>query len=92
VSKETWGNIYWGVWIFGLFLIPELLAFFHVAPWPTLSSTAWVDERTYSILKTVLFGFLMGLAVHIRFQTHLARAEVGGIGIALLVHAMWGLL
>lgn len=81
---------YWAVWIFVLFLVPELLANFGVIPMFTLSETAWLDEQTYPILRTIIFGFLVGLAVHIRFTTGLGRAEIGGIGIALAAHLCWG--
>lgn len=85
-------NAYWAFWIFVLFLVPELLAWAGVIPMYTLSHTSWLDEKKYSMLKTALFGFLMGLAVHIRFGTKLLRAEFGGMVIALMMHLMWGLL
>lgn len=82
---------YWGVWIFGMFLIPELLGWERVAPWLTLSETAWWIEKAAPVMRSVFFGFLIGLAVHIRFQTRFGHAEAGGILIALIVHAFWGL-
>lgn len=86
MSKWDWGYLYWALWIFVMFLVPELLGYFHTAPWPTLSSTSWHAERTYPILRSLLFGFLIGLAVHIRFQTALGRAEAGGMAVALALH------
>lgn len=92
MSRLALSEAYWATWLFVLFLVPELLAHFGVIPMYTLSSTAWLDEQTYPILRTILFGFLVGLAVHIRFTTSLGRAELGGIGIALAVHLCWGLV
>lgn len=91
MSRLTLSELYWGVWIFVLFLVPEVLAALGVIPMDTLSRTSWLDEQTYPVLRTILFGFLVGLAVHIRFTTPLGRAELGGIGIALAVHLFWGL-
>ena len=92
LSRWEWGDLYWAVWIFVLFLIPELLGLLGVAPWPTLSSTAWHNQREYPILRSIIAGFLIGLAVHLRFQTPLWRAEAGGIGIAVLLHFAWVLI
>lgn len=78
----------WGMWLL-LFLALELPAAFGHAPWDTLSSTAWIDERLYPILKTILFGFLIGLAVHTRFGTGLWRTTIGGIAIALVLNYLW---
>lgn len=78
----------WAGWLL-LFLALELTAFFGVAPWGTLSGTAWANETAYPILRTVLFGFLIGLAVHIRFETGLWRTTLGGIVIALILNVLW---
>ena len=89
MSRLTLSQLYWGTWIFVLFLVPEILAALGVTPMYTLSRTSWIDEQTHPVLRTILFGFLVGLAVHIRFATKLGRAEIGGIGIALLAHLCW---
>lgn len=81
-------DIVWAGWLL-LFLVLELSAFFRVAPWDTLSSTSWLNEKQYPVLKTVLFGFLIGLAVHIRFSTGLWRTTVGGVLIALVLNYLW---
>jgi surface polysaccharide O-acyltransferase-like enzyme len=78
----------WAAWL-ALFLVLELTAFFGVAPWTTLSQTSWLNEREYPILRTILFGFLIGLAVHIRFQTGLWRTTLGGTVIALVLNYLW---
>lgn len=77
----------WAGWLC-LFLVLELTGFFHVTPWNTLSSTAWANEERYPILRTILLGFLIGLAVHIRFQTGLWRTTLAGTVIALAVNAL----
>jgi hypothetical protein len=92
VSRLTLSQLYWGVWIFVLFLVPEILAATGAIPMYTLSTTSWMDQQTYPVLRTILFGFLVGLAVHIRFTTSLGKAELGGIGVALILHALWGLV
>lgn len=86
VASYAW----WAFWIFVLFLTPELLAYFKLIPLMTLSQTSWKIEHLYPIMRTVLFGFLIGLAFHIRYQTKLGHAEIGGILIALILHN-WGL-
>lgn len=91
MSRLVLSELYWGAWIFVLFLVPEVLAATGAIPMYTLSRTSWLDEQTYPVLRTIVFGFLVGLAVHIRFKTSLGRAELGGIGIALAVHLCWGL-
>lgn len=67
----------------------EVLAAFAVVPWDTLSRTSWLNERLHPILKTLLFGFLIGLAVHIRFSTGLWRTTLGGVVIALIFNYLW---
>lgn len=84
----TTSDAIWAGWL-GLFLVLELTAYFRFTPWDTLSSTAWLNEKEYPILRTVLFGFLIGLAVHIRFQTGLWRTTVGGTVIALVLNFLW---
>lgn len=78
----------WAAWLL-LFLVLELLGFFRLAPWYTLSSTSWANEKAYPILKTVLFGFLIGLAVHIRFSTGLWKTTLGGMLIACVLNYLW---
>ena len=88
MSELTRSDIVWGS-LLALFLALEVPAALHVVPWFTLSRTSWLDERLYPILKTILFGFLIGLAVHIRFGTGLLRTTVGGIVIALILNFLW---
>jgi hypothetical protein len=84
----TTSDAVWAGWLL-LFLALELSAFFGLAPWQTLSGTAWMNEKMYPILRTILFGFLIGLAVHIRFTTGLWRTTLGGIIIALVLNVLW---
>lgn len=81
-------EIVWALWLL-LFLTLELSAFFGVAPWHTLSRTAWLDESRYPILRTILLGFLIGLGVHVRWQTGLLRTTIGGILIACVLNYLW---
>lgn len=87
MSRLATSDAIWACWL-ALFLALELSAFYG-APWNTLSSTAWLNEKSYPILKTILFGFLVGLAVHIRFQTGLWKTSLGGTLIALVINLLW---
>jgi hypothetical protein len=91
MSRLALSEAYWGVWIFVLFLVPEVLAALGLTPMYTLSHTSWIDQQNYPILRTIIFGFLMGLAVHIRFATKFGPAELGGILIAVTAQLCWGL-
>lgn len=88
MSELSRSDIVWAVWLI-LFLVLELAAFFNLAPWHTLSETSWLNENEYPILRTVLFGFLIGLAVHIRFETGLWRTTLGGTLIAVVLNFLW---
>ena len=88
MSRLHNSDLVWAAWLL-LFLVLELSAFFNLAPWDTLSSTSWINERMYPILKTILFGFLIGLAVHIRFSTGLWKTTVGGMLIAIVLNYLW---
>lgn len=88
MSRLSVSDAVWGGWIV-LFLIIELLAVAGIVPWDTLSNTSWLNEKMYPILRTILFGFLLGLAVHIRFETGLWRTTVGGMIIAVVLTYLW---
>lgn len=89
MPKWDWSYTVWSLWLL-LFLALELPGEFKLVPWVTLSETSWHAETTYRILRTILFGLLLGLAVHIRFRTPLWHAEAGGLVIALVLHRLWG--
>jgi len=88
MSSLARSDIVWAAWLL-LFLGLELSAFFGLAPWSTLSSTAWLNEKAHPLLRTVLLGFLVGLAVHIRFQTGLLRTTIGGVIVAVALNYFW---
>ena len=87
MSTLTISDIIWAT-LLVLFLALEIPAALHVVPWDTLSRTSWLNEQRYPLLRTALFGFLIGLAVHIRFEVGLWKATVGGIAVAL-VYTLW---
>ena len=60
----TWTYLIWGAWL-ALFLILELLAVFHVAPWVPLSDMAWHLEKLSDVFRWVFFLGLSTLLVHI---------------------------
>lgn len=84
----TRSDLVWSLWL-GLFLLLELSAVAGIVPWQTLSSTARWNEQTYPWLRTVLFGFLIGLGVHIRYPVTLWRATLGGILVAVVLNFIW---
>lgn len=88
MSELSISDVVWGT-LLVLFLLLEVPAAFHSVPWFTLSQTSWLNEHLHPILKTVLFGFLIGLAVHIRFGTELWRTTAGGALIALILNYLW---
>jgi hypothetical protein len=88
MSKLSLSDLVWATWLL-LFLTLEIPAAVGHAPWNTFSETSWIDEQLYPILKTLLFGFLIGLAVHSRFGTGLFRTTIGGTLIALVLNYLW---
>lgn len=81
--------IYWGVWVFLLFAVPEILGWERVAPWVTLSETVdWV-EKGRLLLADLIFAFVLAVAVHWRFQTPFIRTEAAALAIALFVHVCY---
>ena len=88
MSQLSRSDLVWAIWL-GLFLALEIPAAAGWVPWSTLSHTAALNEQAYPILKTLLFGFLIGLGVHIRFETGLLRTTIGGILIALILNYLW---
>lgn len=85
MTRWQYGYVVWGLW-FVAFLVIELLGAFKAVPWPTLSSTSWHAETTYVWLKLALFGFLLGLLLHIVFHVEFWAAMAFGIGVSLLAH------
>ena len=88
MSQLSRSDLVWALWIL-LFLGLEIPAAAGIVPWDTLSRTSWLDERLYPILRTLLFGFLIGLAVHIRFATGLGRTTLGGVLVAVVLNYLW---
>lgn len=75
LSKLARSQVIWSGWLL-LFLFLELglaIAWGNIF---TLSKTSGIEEHRFPILKTLLLGFLLGLAVHIRWQTPLWRTEI----------------
>ena len=83
---------YWAFWIFLAFLVPELLAVFHVIPLDTFSKTTQLNEKLRPWLRPLIFGFLVGLVAHLVYGTKLWKAELGGALIALAMHLFLGAL
>ena len=82
MSRWVWGYVVYGLWLL-LFLGLELPGYFREVPWVTLSETSWHAEATYRVLPSIMFGFLLGLSVHIRYRVPLWHAVAFGVMVAL---------
>lgn len=82
-------EIYWSIWIFLGFLLPEILAGLHILPMMTLSRTSWDEEARFPIMRVILFGFLIGLCIHIVFRTSLWKTELAALAATFLIHLGW---
>lgn len=59
--------VVWSAWLLS-FLALEIPAAAEITPWMTLSGTSQHAENTYPLLTKVLFGFLLGLSLHITMR------------------------
>ena len=88
MNRYTWGYAYWGIgWLLLGFLVAELLGFFAIAPWPTLSETVWYSER-YSFVAPLVFATLITLIVHFLYHRPLWHSVAFGVAIALAAHLL----
>lgn len=70
-AMQRWiSQLVWGRWLAG-FLFWELTGTRRYTPWRTLSETAWDTEQHHPETRGLLQGFLLGLAIHIRYRTTL---------------------
>lgn len=83
MSKLNLSDLIWGSWI-AQFLILEIVFALILGKIYTLSNTSWIDEDKYKWLGTILLGFLMGLAIHIRWKTGLWKTEAVTVPLALI--------
>lgn len=74
-AQVIWSLAYWGVWVFVLFLAPELLGMERVAPWVTLSETVGWVEHGKRLAADLIFMFVLGVAIHWRYGTTFGRTE-----------------
>lgn len=74
-AQIAWSLAYWGVWVFLLFVWPEILGWERIAPWVTLSETVEWVEHGKRLLADLIFAFVLGVAVHWRYGTHFGRTE-----------------
>lgn len=80
-SYEVW--VGWLVLFLILEFTPKVWA---GCPWAQLSDTSWHAERSYPIVRALLLGFLVGLAVHIVYRVPMWQAQLFGLGFSLLTH------
>jgi type II secretory pathway component PulF len=89
VSRWVYGYIYWGAfWLLLAFLIPELLAVYKVAPWPTFSATTVHATKTYPWVAYAVLGVLIGLGTHFLAGRHLWPSLVFGVVVSVGAHLL----
>lgn len=59
-----WSAAVWLGWL-ALFLVLELLGYWHVTPWSTLSEWTWTLEGAWSPFRFVVLFGLAVLLVHL---------------------------
>jgi hypothetical protein len=84
MSKLPRSEVFWSFWLVQ-FLVLEVIIALVLGYIYTLSTTSGIEEARFPILRTLLLGFLLGLAVHIRWQTPLWRTEVISMLIATII-------
>jgi hypothetical protein len=87
-AVRDWTASY-GIWIFwlALFLVLENLPFVWAGcPWTQLSGTTQHAERSYPIVRALVFGFLIGLLIHLVYEVKMWQAMIFGFGVSLLTH------
>jgi len=84
MSKLLRSEVLWSFWL-ALFLVFEVGIAIILSYIFTLSKTSGIEEARFPILRTLLLGFLLGLAVHIRWQTPLWRTEAVAMVIAAII-------
>lgn len=67
MSQTAWSLVVWGAWL-ALFLALELLGYFRVGPWITLSETVWGLEMKYRLIALFVAGGLFMLILHLAFR------------------------
>lgn len=83
----VWGYLWWGLaWLGCGFLAAELLAFYGVAPWPTLSETVWHAVRTYPWLAQPIFATMVFLTAHFLYHRPIWQSAAFGLLIAYGAH------
>lgn len=86
-EQVLWSLAYWGLWVFVLFVVPEVLGWERVAPWVTLSETVGWVEHGRALLADLIFTFVLGVAVHWRFGTGFGRTEAVATALGVLLFA-----
>jgi hypothetical protein len=76
--------------VIAIFLVFELSgAFIKRAPWRTASETVWDLEDDHPWRASAIFGFLVGLALHMKQRLSFGRAETGGVFMAWIARLLW---
>lgn len=82
-GQVIWSCAYWGAWVLGGFLIPEVLGWERVAPWVTLSEDVGWLEHGRALVADEIFMFVLAVAIHWRWGTPFIRTELVALAIGL---------
>jgi hypothetical protein len=88
MSKHAYDALYWGVaWIGVGFFAAELLGYFGVAPWGTLTSTVrW--SITYPLVGVFLMGVVIFLPAHLLFGRPVWQSLLFGLAVSVAAHLL----
>lgn len=87
MSGRVWGFVYWGgFWILIAFLAAELLGYYGIAPWPTLSRTVWNSEEVSPWVGVTVFATLVFLGAHFLYHRPIWASILFGLAVAVSAH------
>ena len=88
MTRHVWDALYWGVvWLLLGFLAAELLGYWNIAPWGTLTSTVrW--SITYPLVGVVLMGVVIFLPAHLLFGRPVWQSLGFGLAVSVLAHLL----
>lgn len=85
----TWSNLVWGG-MTAFVIAVELLGYFKVGPWRTLSETIWLDENQFHVIYLLVGSFLCGLTLHFLSRIPFWHAIVLGLVVGVISHLISG--
>ena len=90
MTRWVWSYAYWGaIWLGVGFLAAELLGYFRLAPWVTLSETVWHADQTYfPYVASGLFALMLGLMAHFFYHRPLWQSLLFGLVVSVSAHLL----